>query len=113
MRTAREMSQERHELQARIARLRRRLDRRAGQLIDQSLLIGSWRNYVQQHPGRSLLAAAGVGMVASFLATGYRASGLLGEKLYEAATGAAWGNVWPELKAFILSAGERGEWPDA
>lgn len=113
MGTSRKLSKERQELQTRIARLRRRLDRRAGQLIDQSLLIGSWRNYVERHPGRSLLAAAGVGMVASFLVTGYHASGRFGEKLYEAATGTAWGQMWPELKAFIMAAGERGESPDA
>ena len=109
MNRARNVSQETHQLQARIARLRRRLDRRAGRVIDQSLLMGSWRSYVEQHPGRSLLAAAGVGMVFSFLATGYRASGQLGEKLYEAATGAAWGQVWPEIKAFLSATAQHKE----
>ena len=101
------LSNEIQQIQTRIARLRRRLDRRAGRLIDQSLLMGSWRAYVEQHPGRSLIAAAGVGMVFSFLVTGYRASGQLGERIYEAATGAAWGQVWPEIKAFLSAGGQR------
>ena len=86
----------------RIARQRRRLDRRASTLIDHSLLVGSWRTYVEQHPGRALLAAAGVGMTLSLLASGgSRVAGQIGRKVYDAATGAGWGEVWREIRNFV------------
>jgi len=96
------INEERRELTVRIARQRRRLDRRADTLLDQSLLLGSWRSYVEQHPGRSLLAAAGAGMALSLLARGGgKRLGRLGAKLYQAATGAAWGEIWQHLKDIV------------
>lgn len=101
------ITEERRELMTRIARQRRRLDRRASLLLDQSLLVGSWRTYVERHPGRSLLAAAGAGMALAMLAGGSaRQLGRLGGKLYEAATGAAWGEVWADLKQVIDLVGD-------
>jgi hypothetical protein len=96
----------------RIARQRRRLDRHANSLIDHSLLIGSWRTYVEQHPARALAAAAGVGMTLSLLASGgSRYAGRIGSRLYEAATGAAWGEVWKEVRTLINLLGD--EWSDS
>jgi hypothetical protein len=96
------LTSEHRELLNRIARQRRRLDRRAATLIDHSLLVGSWRKYVEQHPARALAAAAGVGMTLSLLATGgSRVAAQIGRRLYDAATGAAWGEVWGELRALI------------
>jgi hypothetical protein len=93
------LTDEQQRLLARIARQRRRLDRRAGVLIDHSLLIGSWRTYVEEHPARALLAAAGVGMTLSLLvAGGSKRAGELGRRLYDAATGAAWSELWGELR---------------
>ncbi|MEQ8785910.1 MAG: hypothetical protein RIC55_06410 [Pirellulaceae bacterium] len=93
------ITEQRRDLSTRIARQRRRLDRRAGALLDQTLLVGSWRAYVEQHPARSLLAAAGAGMAMSLLARGgAKQLGRLGRRLYEAAVGAAWGEIWTHLK---------------
>jgi hypothetical protein len=85
-----------------IARQRRRIDRHAGTLLDHSLLVGSWRTYVEQHPARALLAAAGVGMTFSlFAAGGVKYASRIGRRLYDAATGAAWGEVWGELRTIL------------
>jgi hypothetical protein len=109
---SRQLTDEQQRLLARIARQRRRLDRRAGMLIDHSLLIGSWRTYVEQHPARALLAATGVGMTLSLLlSAGGRHAGELGRRLYDAATGAAWGEMWGELRKLLDQFGDR--FPDA
>ena len=55
----------RDEIHARIARLRRRIDRHAGRMADRSLLLVSWPRFVRKHPGRALMAAAGLGMALS------------------------------------------------
>ncbi len=89
------------QLRARIARLRRRLDRRADKLLDGSILTGSWRAYVQKHPGRSLLAAAGVGIVFSNLFTARNEVSRLGESLSQMAFGGEWGRVWHELWSLL------------
>ena len=62
----------RDELRTRIARLRRRLDRHAGRAAERSLLLFSWRSYVEKNPGRALLTAAGLGMALSSVLTAVR-----------------------------------------
>ncbi len=52
----------------RIARSRRRIDRHLEKSVDRALLFGSWREFVREHPIRSLLAATGLGMLLSFVA---------------------------------------------
>ena len=90
------------ELKAKSARLRRRIDRRINRLVDRSLAVRSWRRYVQEHPERSLLAAAGVGLVAAGFVWRCAPASRWGEELYDAATSAAWQPLWH----FVRSAAE-------
>jgi ElaB/YqjD/DUF883 family membrane-anchored ribosome-binding protein len=94
-----QLSAEHRRLHARISRLRRRLDRRVDRLVDRTLVFGAWREYVQDNPSRALLAAAGVGFVLSGLASSDRGISRFGDRLYELATGAAWGEIWQQLRS--------------
>ena len=96
---------ERQELRARIARQRRRVDRRLGSAVDHAVLSGSWREFVQQHPGRSILAAFGGGLLASGLGLRRLTENRLVAALYGMAVEAGWGRLWQEIKtAFATSA---------
>lgn len=57
----------RQALRRRIARQRRRLDRRINRVVDSVWMFGSLQTFVTQHPARSVLAAAGLGMLLSRL----------------------------------------------
>ena len=92
----------RRQLHSRIARLRRRLDRRVDRAVDRSLLFGPWREFVQQHPARSLLAAVGLGMFLSTSMAKTRLSNRLPAGLMELAGEAAWGRIWQDLKSAFL-----------
>ncbi len=89
-------------IRADIARLRRRIDRRINRLVDRALTVRSWRRYVQEHPERSLLAAAGVGLVASGVVSRCAPASRWGEKMFDAACSAAWQPLWQ----FVRSAAE-------
>ena len=62
----------RQAIRNRIARQRRRLDRQLDRVSDSMLLFGSPRTFVQQHPGRSLLGAAGIGFLLASLLSGQK-----------------------------------------
>ncbi|MEE3370269.1 MAG: hypothetical protein VX346_13105 [Planctomycetota bacterium] len=50
-----------HALRRDIARLRRRLDRRANRLLAPTMIVGNCCEYFARYPGRSILVAACVG----------------------------------------------------
>ena len=79
--------------------MRRRIDRRVGAIADWALLAGSWRSYVERRPGRSLLTAAGLGMVLSAFLSRRQSGGRFGSWLLSLVTGTAWPDIWHKLKA--------------
>ena len=92
---------ERQELQLRIARSRRRLERDVARFVDQSLLLGSWSKYVREHPGRSMLAAGGIGLALSGLISRIPVSGKFLERFADLAMGAGWSRVLSEIHAAL------------
>ena len=91
----------RRELQRNIGRLRRRLDRRAHRLIDQSLLVTRWRAYVCRYPGRSLLSAAAIGLLLSTrLPHKWNGRELL-HRIWGLVASGSWADVWQELKQSV------------
>jgi len=93
---AAERLEERRNARARIARLRRRIDRRAGLLVDRSCQLIAWRGYVARYPAQSLLAATGLGFVLATVIDKVRLPA--GMKLHDLATGAAWAGMWRNLR---------------
>ena len=94
---------ERREIHARVARLRRRLSRRAERISDGGLLFGSWRSYVQQYPARSLAMAAGAGLLASSI-TGRNLDGTrFGDRLCQLATGGTLAAIGREIERFLAA----------
>jgi hypothetical protein len=81
-------------LRARIARLRRRIDRQASRAVDQTARWLGWRTYVSQFPGRSLVAAAGAGFALATVLRNVRWPGQFGARLYELAMEGAWRQIW-------------------
>jgi hypothetical protein len=73
----------RQAIRNRIARQRRRLDRQLGRVSDIVLLFGSLRTFVQQHPGRSLIGAAGIGVLLAYLMSGQKSDSGPGQRLVE------------------------------
>ncbi len=56
------------ELRRQSSRLRRQLERRADRLAEKSLMAIAPTRYIQEHPLKATLAAAGIGAAASTLA---------------------------------------------
>lgn len=81
-------------LRARIARLRRRIDRQASHAVDDTTRWLAWRSYISQYPGRSLVAAAGAGFAVATLFRSIHWPGQFGVRLYEMAAEGAWGQIW-------------------
>lgn len=90
---------QRRELQTQIERSRRRLERNVGRLVDRTLFLGSWQTYVKQHPGRSLLAAAGVGMALSGVISRFPLPKDLADKICNLAVGAGWQQALADIHA--------------
>lgn len=103
---------ERRELQMQIERSRRKLERNVGRLVDRALLFGSWQSYVQEHPGRSVLAAAGIGMALSGMVSRIGIPKELIGKLADLAMGAGWQKVMSEFHAAFDRA-QRSEAPNS
>jgi hypothetical protein len=89
---------ERRALRLRVARLRRRIDRRTRSLEREGRRLVSWQTYVRRFPASALLAAFGIGLAAS---AGPRAgwSRMLGLQLARRAGDKAVGGLIRELKA--------------
>jgi hypothetical protein len=81
-------------LRARIARLRRRIDRQASRAVDDAMRWAGWRSYVSRYPGRSLAAAAGVGFALSAICDRIRWPDQFGVRLYDLAIAGAWRQIW-------------------
>lgn len=94
-------SAQRRELQTQIERSRRKLERNVGRLVDRSLLLGSWTNYVQEHPGRSVLTAAGVGMALAGVVSRIPLPHNLAERFSDLAMGVGWQKVMDEIHAAL------------
>lgn len=60
--TTADATERRHALRRDIGRLRRRLDRRANRLLAPTMTVGDCCEYVGRYPGRSILAAACIGL---------------------------------------------------
>ncbi len=73
----------RQAIRNRIARQRRRLDRQLDRVSDSVLLVGSLRTYVQQHPGRSLFRAAGIGFLLAYLLSGQKNVSGISKQLHD------------------------------
>ena len=86
------------DLRLRIARGRRRIDRRIRGLEREGRRLTSWRTYVRQYPAQALVAAAGLGLAASAgLARGWPR--WLGVQLTRRAVDRAIAKAWQELEA--------------
>ena len=81
-------------LRARIARLRRRIDRQASRAVDGTAWWWGWRSYLSRYPGRSLVAAAGAGFALATLFRSVHWPGQFGVRLYELAAEGAWRQIW-------------------
>ncbi len=103
-RSAKESQEQKvRDLRARVARSRRRIDRSIHGTLDRAILFGSWRTFVERYPVRSLLAAAGVGMAASSLASGDRKGSRAALQWADSATQAIWHRVFSGLKSACSS----------
>jgi len=86
------------DLRLRIARGRRRIDRRIRGLEREGRRLTSWRTYVRQYPAQALVAAAGLGLAASAgLSRGWPR--WLGARLARRALDRAIAGAWQELEA--------------
>jgi len=81
-------------LRARIARLRRRIDRQASRAVDQTARWMGWSSYISQFPGRSLVAAAGAGFALASIFGKVHWPGRFGVRLNELAMEGAWRQIW-------------------
>ncbi len=68
-------------LRRRIARLRRRIDRRVLATRHQTRRLGSWKTYVTSFPGSTMIGAFGVGLALSAGLGGRRLSRRIGWRL--------------------------------
>ena len=84
-------------LRLRVARLRRRIDRRTRSLQREGRRLVSWQTYVRRFPARAVLTAFGIGLAAS---AGPRAgwSRILGLRLARRAVDKAVDGLVSELK---------------
>jgi hypothetical protein len=94
---------QRQELLSRIARVRRRMDRRLAKLADRALAPHAWGRYVRRRPGRSLLAAFGIGLVLSRWLSPRRTVRGLSHDFEDLAAETAW--RWLRRLWFRLAAG--------
>jgi hypothetical protein len=90
--------QTKRELRLQIGRMRRQIGARLRGAGKQTRRIQSWRTYVEDYPGSTLLAALGVGLA---LSAGLRAGSLtrwVGLRLIRGGLHTAAGAFWRELQ---------------
>jgi hypothetical protein len=85
------------QLHLRIARSRRRIDRRLRATSDRTRQLFSWRTYVVRYPGWSLAAALGAGMTAANLLRPRRMARWLGSSLVHQALGELLQTFWNDV----------------
>ena len=88
----------RRALRRRIARLRRRIDRRAHALGREGRRLASWQTYVRRYPAPALATAFGIGLAAS---SGFRVgwSRIFAARMARRAADKVAGGLARELKA--------------
>jgi hypothetical protein len=101
-----ELLRRKRNLRTRIARSRRRIDRRLRATGDSARQLVSWRTYVVRYPGWAVMAALGAGLAASAGLKRGRAPRWLGMSLVRQAFGGFQQSLWDELKR-ILTTNER------
>ena len=94
----------RRALQVQIARSRRQLERRVGRFFDRSLLFGSVGAYLQEHPAKALLGAAGAGMALSALISRISLPTKIPDWLAELAAKAGWSRLVAQVQAMLAGA---------
>jgi hypothetical protein len=99
-------------LRIRIARLRRRIDRRVRSVRDEGRRLVSWRTYVRRYPAQAVLAAMGLGLAAS-AGVSRRGLRLLGFHLVRRAVGKAFDRLGRELAASWAESKPRGPESDS
>lgn len=90
----------RRELHARIAQLRRRLDRRLEQTVSRSLRFVPLKKHVQKRPLEALLATAGIGWLISRVLPAGRLSMHVGASLRQFGV-AALEKIWAEVSELL------------
>jgi hypothetical protein len=98
MQSSNDILRRKRELHARIARSRRRIDRRLRASKDRARELLSWRTYVVRHPGWALAAALGAGITASSLFQPKRMTRWLGGTLLRQAFAGLGQQISSELR---------------
>ncbi len=93
-----EILRRKRELHLRIARSRRRIDRRLRAAHDEGRRLLSWRTYVARYPLWAMAAALGAGMTASSLLRPARITRWLGRSIIQQAFGGFQQQLWNELR---------------
>ncbi len=96
--TTDDLQSRRRVLHRRIARSRRRIDRRLRGLGDESRRLVDWRTYVVRYPGWALTAALGAGMTAAGALRPALLSRWLGRSLLRNALGGVRRQLFRELR---------------
>ena len=101
MATDRDDQRTKRELRLEIARLRRRLDRRARRVQTETRRLTSWKTYVRHFPIPSLGLAFGVGLI---VASGwrFRMGRIVGTQVMRRAAKKLTNCFWSELEAFWI-----------
>lgn len=87
-----------HDVQRRIGRLRRRIDRRLRATGREARRLVSWRTYVKSCPGNAIMAAFGVGLALSAGLGARRLAGWLGRRLIGRAVDKSGRQLWREVE---------------
>jgi hypothetical protein len=94
------MTEETRQLRLRIARLRRRVDRRVRAAGDRARELVEWRTYVRRYPGLAVLAALGAGVTLSAVWSRARLGRWLGMRLVRQAGTRIGEHLWEEVRRF-------------
>lgn len=96
----RPMNEPTQQLRLRIARLRRRIDRRVCAAGDRGRELLQLRTYVRRYPGLALLAALGTGLALSAAWNRARLGRWLGMRLVRQAGTRIGDHLWAEVRRF-------------
>ena len=102
-----DLLERKRELHSRIARSRRRIDRRLRALADEGRTLVSWRTHVTRHPAMALAAALGAGLTASSLLRPKRVARWLGDSLLRQAMGGLRQTLWDEFRQIVANLSEK------
>ncbi|MGD0898427.1 MAG: hypothetical protein ABR915_11365 [Thermoguttaceae bacterium] len=94
------------QLRLRIARLRRRVDRRLQAVGNQGRELVSWRTLVRRYPGYAAMAAAGAGLCLSAALRRGRLVRWLGGRLVREAIDRVAGQLWQDVRTIWDEVGD-------